>query len=158
MNPVNSLGEEKATRLSSGEIVETLSYLKKNLNPRILVVEDDESQWPLWEHILSQFPKSQVDWCSSEEDAESYIRSAIHSGRQYHLIICDVFLAGQRTGIDLWNRFGEAASNYIFVTGTDLQKTALFDQMDFGYPILFKKPLRVRDVRDTIQEMLEEAQ
>ncbi len=150
-NPVLGKKNQKSVALH-----EALSLLKEKMNPKILVVEDDESQWPLWEHILSQYPNSQIDWCSSEEEAERYICSAIQSGQHYNLVICDIFLAGQRTGIDLWNRFGEAATNYIFVTGTDLQKTTLFNQMDFGYPILFKKPLKVKDVRETIEDMLED--
>src|SRR6478735_103819 len=82
----------------SNMMLDTESY-------RFLVVEDDMGQWPLWENIIrSSFPKAHIDWETSEAGAEALLRHSFHTEKPYDLVISDVFLDGEETGIDLWSR------------------------------------------------------
>ena len=126
---------------------------------RILVVEDDISYRPMWEHVIQQtLPGVRVDWAQSEEQAEKLINQKIRNQTPYDLIIADVFLAGIKTGIDLWERYGDWSSHFIFVSGLPREK---FDELmshDYGAPIYLQKPLRPKMCKELLQELLVESE
>lgn len=69
---------------------------------RILIVEDDVTLEPLWRYIIEvATPGAVVDWLTSAEAAETALRT-----RSYDLVISDIFLNGQKTGVDLWESSG----------------------------------------------------
>src|SRR3712207_4701738 len=77
---------------------------------RVLVVEDDLTLKSFWSHILNDmYKKNKIDWASSEEEAETMIRNRWMKAKPYDLVISDIFLAGQKTGIELWLNLAEAA-------------------------------------------------
>lgn len=122
---------------------------------RVLVVEDDLSLQPLWNHIIHEaYPKARVDWATTEEVAERLIRQRFKRGRPYNLVISDVFLAGRKTGIDLWTRFGEAAGKFIFVSVLPKEKFEMLMADDMGYPIFLQKPLRPRLCKELVEELV----
>lgn len=125
---------------------QTLLNLHKKDSLRVLIVEDDESQWPLWRYIFNCLPiKVHIDWEKSAEGAVSRIRDAFFDNNKYDLTISDIYLEGEETGYDLWNKYGEAVEHFIFVTGEDLTRYELYKKMDFGYPLLLKKPIAPSD-------------
>lgn len=109
----------------------------------VLIVEDDLALRPLWERaFLSK--KVLIDWATSMEEAEQHIRTRFTLNQPYNLVIADISLEGKGTGIDLWNRYGEEASNFVFVTGLPITKQAFHNLLNYGYPPYFKKPLTVK--------------
>jgi len=113
---------------------------------KILVVEDDRIQWPLWESILkSAYSDVEIDWETTESGAEALLRHAFQTNSPYNLVVSDIFLEGRDTGIDLWNRYGEAAYNFIFVSGlTTKNFDALMSTMSglkSGGPYYLQKPI-----------------
>lgn len=72
------------------------------MKKRILVVEDDLGLRILWELILvKQFAGYHLDWAVSCEEACKLVQSSVRYGSTYSLIITDLFLSGQETGLDL---------------------------------------------------------
>lgn len=120
----------------------------------VLIVEDDRALHPLWERAFMA-KAVKIDWATSMEEAEQYIRVRFNSGNPYHLVIADISLEGKGTGIDLWNRYGEEASHFVFVTGLPISKQAFHTLLNYGYPPYFKKPLTAKKCLE-IADMLSE--
>lgn len=108
----------------------------------VLIVEDDLALRPLWERAFLA-KSAKIDWATSMEEAEQYIRVRFNTGNPYQLVIADISLEGKGTGIDLWNRYGEEANHFVFVTGLPITKQAFHTLLNYGYPPYFKKPLTV---------------
>ncbi len=122
---------------------------------RVLIVEDDISYRPMWEYVIQQTqPGVRIDWAQSEEQAEKLINHRVRNQTPYDLIIADVFLAGIKTGIDLWEKYGDWSSHFIFVSGLPREK---FDELmshDYGAPIYLQKPLRPKVCKELIKDLL----
>lgn len=121
---------------------------------RVLVVEDDLTFKSFWNHLISeQFKKSKIDWVSSEEVAEGMIRNRFLKGKPYDLVIADIFLAGQKTGLELWFNFAEAATQFIFVSVLaenrfeQLMKSAKYT------PIFLQKPLNPAACKEVLSSL-----
>lgn len=114
-------------------------------NKSVLIVEDDRSLQPLWERIFDLIDEEiHVDWITTAEEAERLIRHRFISGRPYNLVIADISLEGDETGIDLWNRYGEEAKQFAIVSGHPISSYDFQSHLDFGLPPYFRKPLNVK--------------
>lgn len=70
---------------------------------QILLVEDDPTCETLLKRAIHAIdPSAQVSTQESAEAATCAIQQGIQAGYKYDLIILDIFLAGKRTGIELW--------------------------------------------------------
>ncbi|WII72265.1 hypothetical protein QJS83_00090 [Bdellovibrio sp. 22V] len=126
---------------------------------KFLVVEDDESQWPLWENIIkTTFPNSEVDYQPTEAGAEALLRHSFHVEQPYDVVISDIFLEGDETGIDLWTRFGEVSGHFVFVSSMTLGS---FDSIINNIrtsssilPVYLQKPLSSRLCKEVIKSLL----
>lgn len=116
-------------------------YLQKH-KKRVLIVEDDLAQRPLWDATLrSRVPEIQIDWATSEEGAEALVKGRLMQGTIYDLIVADIFLNGMGTGIDLWNRYGEVANEFVIVS---VLPSSQFHEMmahNQTVPMFVRKPL-----------------
>ena len=134
------------------------SKIKKPLVkiPRILIVEDDRTLQPIWSFVASTVDKNvQVDWATSELEAEDLIFEAMRDGKQYDLVIVDIFLEGARTGLDLYERFGHLFHNRMIITsGTEYQKYAEYLNSGTHAPYCLEKPLVPEECINVIGKML----
>ena len=121
-----------------------------------LIVEDDLSLEPLWRKVIQDVASDvQVYWATTEEQAEKFIRSKVHNGETFDLIIADIFLSGERTGLDLWKRYGEVTSNFIVTSVMPEKKAA---QMLGGLaplPFYLQKPADPNQCKKVIQSAIE---
>jgi hypothetical protein len=86
--------------LHQGGFMKTTKTHKKikSDNPKILIVEDDKTLEPIWDYVTTKVNNlSKVDWATSELEAEDLIFEAQRDGRQYDLVIVDIFLEGARS-------------------------------------------------------------
>jgi len=121
---------------------------------KVLVVEDDKTQWPLWESILKSCSRDvEIDWETTQSGAECLLRHAFQMNRHYSLVISDIFLEGEGNGVDLWTHYGEAADNFIFVSGLSLSKVDAMINMHFGTPLYLKKPLSPSVCKEMIKSL-----
>lgn len=126
---------------------------------RFLVVEDDQGQWPLWDYIIKSIhPSAEIDYETTERGAESLLRNSFHAEAPYDLVISDVFLEGQDTGIDLWSRYGEVSDHFIFVSSMSLRN---FDSLIHSInttsdnsPFFIQKPLSLPACKEVLKALL----
>lgn len=117
-----------------------------------LVVEDDFTYQPLWEKIIKTVdPKAQIRWCLTAEGAEELMRKK----ENFDVIIADIFLAGPRTGIDLWKRFKNSNSQFLFASGMPLRTFAETIGDHTGiHPYLIRKPLNPKECVEALRTLL----
>src|SRR5262245_10655070 len=83
---------------------------------KILVVEDDLALQPLIQRMVSKInPDSIVDWTTNAEEA----LELLEQDRGYDVVLSDVRLEGQKTGVDLveecWRK--NLSANIILTSG-----------------------------------------
>ena len=72
----------------------------KHLRPRVLVAEDDVWLRPILAAGLQEVvPGVEIDWVETADDALSMIQAT-----EYQLVIADIFLRGDQTGLGIWNQ------------------------------------------------------
>lgn len=125
---------------------------------KVLVVEDDKIQWPLWAHILkTTFYDVEIEYETTEAGAEAVLRRAYQNDRIYNLVVSDIFLDGGNSGIDLWNRYGQVAMNFIFVSGlTKNNFKALLNAgstVASGGPLYLQKPVSAGTGREVLRAL-----
>ncbi|WP_413577056.1 response regulator [Bdellovibrio sp. HCB290] len=99
------------------------------MKKRILIVEDDLSLKPLWEHILRrQFTDYHLDWSVSCEEAQKMVSSSIIHESPYALIVTDVFLSGAGTGLDLVRFLARAVKSSPIILVSVVEEDALRDK------------------------------
>jgi DNA-binding response OmpR family regulator len=127
------------------------------LPKRILIVEDDVTMEPLWRYVIEVAqPGSIVEWLTSGEAAENRIRTFQDHGRptSFDLIIADIFLNGDKTGLDLW----DSASNEKFVLMSVLSHQrleTLAANSKKPLPSYLQKPLDPNQCIETVRALLE---
>lgn len=128
---------------------------KTSAGGRVLIVEDDLSFKPFWESVLSTSGfKLAMDWATSKEEAERLIRHRFRKDDPYDLVISDIWLEGEGTGIDLWNQLGEAVKNFVFISGLPISQLELLKSLNFGCPSYLHKPLSPKTCRELIRSLV----
>lgn len=98
------LTDSKATREFQNQI---LREIQSN-NSKVLVVEDDITTQKFWYYLFDlMYPTTKVYWARSVDAAEEVMDRLQQKGQRLDLIICDVFLDGSRSGLDLWRAYRE---------------------------------------------------
>lgn len=131
------------------------NIIKEASQEHILILEDDYTFKPLWTSVIKQcLPEAHIDWVQTEEAAERCIKLRRNMGERYDLIIADIFLSGRKTGIDLWERFSNAAEHFIFVSSLPRDTfDSLVTPTEEHYPIYLQKPLRASLCIDVIRQL-----
>lgn len=123
--------------------------------PKVLVVEDDITSEPLWQHILMCADQSAfMTWATSVNEADQLIREAWAERRPYDLVISDIFLSGTLTGIDLWERFHSQMPNSIILMSAIDPLKVQKHLRGMGEPIYLQKPLNMHNTIETVYELL----
>lgn len=136
-----------------------MNELKKNIGRSVFVVEDDLELSAVIDRILISIDSNlKLEWATTAEEAISTLlkRSKIHKHRPYDLMICDIFLEGARTGLDLW-KFCHTqfpAMKIVIISGMELEKlTALIDS-DGPTPLFLSKPFSVSECSNLLEKLL----
>jgi response regulator of citrate/malate metabolism len=144
--------------LHQGGFMKTNKTHKKSRadNPKILIVEDDKTLEPIWDYVTTKVNNhSKVDWATSELEAEDLIFEAQRDGRQYDLVIVDIFLEGSRTGLDLYEKFGHLFHNKMIITSSaDYEKYSEYLQAGTFRPYCLEKPLVPDECVSVVNRML----
>jgi response regulator of citrate/malate metabolism len=123
---------------------------------RILVVDDDVTSQPIWEHIISSADRqARVEWATSASEAERIIEQSELDGWSYDLIVSDIFLSGSKTGLDLWNRYHKMfAGRMVLISSIEHMKINKYMSGASETPIYLKKPLVLENCIEVIYELL----
>lgn len=132
---------------------------KKQIGRSVFVVEDDLELSAVIDRILISIDSTlKLEWATSAEEAISTLekKSQIKSNKPYDLMICDIFLEGARTGVDLWKYCHTQYPDMkiLIISGMELDKlTALLDS-DEPAPIFLSKPFSVSDCSNLLERLL----
>lgn len=123
---------------------------------KFLVVEDDISLQSIWERIIESVdPTAMIRWARTEEGAEKLIQDRQRVGDEFDCIIVDIMLAGEKTGIDLWNRYGDTNTQFLFTSSLPFKKFSKMIGHDHGaYQFFLEKPLNPKRCASYLKMML----
>lgn len=127
---------------------------------KVLIIEDDRTLMTVWSYILSKLnSRVQIDWVTTELEAEELIAKSIKSNKNYDLAIVDIFLEGTRTGLDFFERFKEILQGKIIISsGTDYLLYAEYLQKDSNPPFCLEKPLNLDKSVEVIKRFMKNIQ
>jgi hypothetical protein len=144
-----------------GEINTKLSALssdkfQEKQEIKILIAEDELTYKPFWKQVIESVrPGARIDWVVSAEAAEKFLLLEYERGFAYDLVILDILLAGEATGVDLWTRFKEAGRSFIFVSKLPIQTYKGTFSKDSPTPICLEKPLDAAQCRKLIGQLIQ---
>lgn len=135
---------------------DTLKDQQAKPRARILIAEDDLSIEPIWDYIITKADHNATyEWAITEKDAAELIETSISQGRPYDLVVSDIFLEGEHTGLDLWNRYHKALEGrIILVSSLDYNKMSRYLGHEDETPLYLKKPLVPHECIEAIYGML----
>lgn len=122
---------------------------------KILVIEDDATFEPIWDHIITKVSnKIEFYWASNPMQAQEMIFRSKAEGWNYDLIISDIYLSSSITGIDLWNRYG-SNDNFLLISSIDNYKLIeQARQKGKVPPPYIQKPLDVSECTKMIASLI----
>jgi response regulator of citrate/malate metabolism len=129
---------------------------------RVLVIEDDMELTTILERVLRVIDsKVQIEWATSAEEATSkLVNRARHTkGPPYDLIVADIFLEGNETGLDLWKLCAQAFPDVPIVITSALPIDKYFTAIgqDMITPPFLAKPFTASECRQVFKGMFEYA-
>lgn len=123
---------------------------------RILIVEDDLSNQPLWQYIIDRVGNPiKHHWATNIQEAEELIEKNNGNLTPFDLIISDIFLPGPKTGLDLWERhYSSQKGKIILVSGIEQNEIMNYIGKQQGRPTFLSKPIAIDDSIITIYNLL----
>jgi len=124
---------------------------------RILIVEDDASMKVILESLINQVvAKPLLRWAYSKRGAELLLDWSQNQAKTFDLVVCDVNLVGEETGVDLYRQYGmDSTVPFLFLTGAKEQRVQeLFKGLKKHPPILSKKNFRPETCIEEIKALL----
>ncbi len=152
-----------AAESSSTESSELTQHLERILNikeykPKVLVVEDDLDMVEIVEKILKSInPHTEVSWASSAEEAHFRLHSQkIHNwDSPYDLIIADIFLEGDETGLDLFRKCQGLYPDIPFIATSSTSIDKFYSKYGFSkIPLFLAKPVQYSEWKSILQDLL----
>ncbi|MCC7440268.1 MAG: hypothetical protein IT285_01460 [Bdellovibrionales bacterium] len=128
--------------------------------PRVLVIEDDLALSTVIDRVLRELdPEVRVDWAVSAEEARAILRERVRredSLRPYDLILADVFLDGEHTGLDFWRWCQREFPDLPLVVTSGLPVDRFFRALgpDEPSPPYLPKPFTVDECFDVLSGAL----
>jgi DNA-binding response OmpR family regulator len=128
-----------------------------DVEKRILVVEDDPTMKVIIESIFSRvIRKPMLRWAYSKRGAELLLDWSEAKATPFDLVICDVNLVGDETGVDLYKQYGlKSTVPFLFLTGCKEEVLQnLFKGLKVHPPILGKKNFKPETCIEEIKTLL----
>ncbi len=138
---------------------DSLTRSKAKTNSRVLIVEDDLDLVTVLETVLQSIDRGiELDWATSAENAIIQLKNSNNNStiQNYDLIIADIFLDGESTGIDLWNKCHEFCIDVPIIIMSSLPTHKYFaalGQQAISPPFL-TKPLVLNECKQLFESML----
>ncbi len=145
-----------------GTVREQYQELEKGIlarRSRILICEDDVTLQPFWQYVIESIdPMADIKWVTTEEAAHHVLKKWTAKGEPYDLIISDVFLSGQKTGVDLWHASLELDTPFIMTSVVSNKKLEKMIGQNEPIPAYLQKPLDPDECREMVRSLLEWSQ
>jgi CheY-like chemotaxis protein len=133
------------------------SDLASSKHKSILLVEDDSSLEGIWHLIAHNLNyECKLDWVTSGRAAERVISEKRNLGEPYDVILCDIFLSGSKTGIDLVHDLAAEPCEFVFTSGVSAEKLQKFLAREPRTFRVLHKPLDPNLCIKTLNEILDD--
>ncbi len=127
---------------------------------RILVVEDDHEMCALVAGVIFSIDaEAEVDWASSAERARALLaRRAVRKESPYDLVLVDIFLEGEASGLDFWKDLQQQLPEVPIVMTSCMPMHKFFTAVGPGVvaPPFLEKPFKPAECRRVFQALLNE--
>lgn len=124
-------------------------------NKKILLVDDDSFMREWWTELFTQFDFAvDLDVAVSESFAKKIIANMKDKGQVYEVIICDIFLSGNRTGIDLWKGLQDKPRNFVFTSGVPKDRFEMMIPNNCTNCHFLEKPFLFEDCLNLLSKVL----
>lgn len=126
---------------------------------RVLIIEDDISMTNLLVSVLEEAaPRTSIDWATSGEEAEFYLEKEgeFFGTSPYDLIIADIFLEGDVTGLDIWKLCERKYpdTNILVTSSLPVEKFVSCLKNEYACPLYLPKPFSINECKEAISEFL----
>lgn len=128
---------------------------------RVLIVEDDVSLANLLTTVLQDAsPDISIDWATSGEEAERYLEEdgELFGHCPYDLIIADIFLEGEITGLDIWRKCNSIYpdTNILVTSSLPVGKFVSCLKDEQACPEYLAKPFSLAECREAVSAFMTE--
>lgn len=123
---------------------------------RVLVVEDDFAMHPMWEAIVHSVDKDAIiRQAHTEEAAEVMIEKQRALEEDFDLVISDIFLDGEKNGVDLWKKYGKQQTLFLFTSVISKPEfVKMIGEGEPEFPLLLQKPVRSLRSAEVLRTLL----
>ena len=129
--------------MSTFGAIEGLSF--QTFVPRVLIIEEDIATHQFWSVLIRKItPNCSVEFASNAEDAERLIASSQESDSRYNLVISNMFLKGEMSGLELWRLYSESDiffPQFIIVSSVPITEYESLLSDELRKPYFVRKPL-----------------
>lgn len=145
------------TQLATAEPVARNRLLLKTTPKSLLVIEDDLSMIQFLDAVLDHLkPGLEWDYVTSGEQAMDLIkrRGNARDGDPYSLVITDIFLEGEMSGLDVWLDSSTLYPRMPFIITSGLSFDRYFSILKGvkNCPVYLPKPLTVSRCQSVLEE------
>lgn len=136
-------------------------FHKHAQNKRVLVVEDDTDLSAIIDDVLKSIdPKTSIDWATSADQAIDLLEERMKTADYppYDLILADIFLEGNTTGLDLWRLFQKSMPKIPIVVTSSLPVNQFFTMLgqDTIAPPFLQKPFQAGECKQLLEGIMEQ--
>ena len=127
------------------------------MGKRIIVIEDDHACETILRRVIRSLdPEATIDWEESAEEALFALGREHAAGREYDLIIADIFLSGKTTGLEFWESYRDRFPKTPILITSSLPVNRFFDAVGHGTiaPPFLAKPFYIGECKHIIEGLL----
>jgi CheY-like chemotaxis protein len=140
---------------ASGHLNAEINPCKLMSKKRALIVEDDLFSRKLFSKILSDnIEDVEVVFAKNYQEAVKLLQNS----NNFSIIILDINLGGNKTGIDIYNNISAAEQNPIVIMTSTLEQQEFKDlfQKGLSIPAYLKKPFSPKLCINLVEALIEE--
>lgn len=129
----------------------------KQVLKRILIVEDDLCLQNVISRVMHAINRHiALHWVTTAEEALEALKDRQHSGQPYDLIVSDIFLSGETSGLDLWHKCQSQYANIpiLLTSGMPVDQFLKEVGRDEICPPYLPKPFFTGECRQLIEGLL----
>jgi response regulator of citrate/malate metabolism len=129
--------------------------IRRGLN-KVLIVEDDLALSNLLCEVIETFsPDAEIHMATSGEEAEYHLeREADMGNPPYDLVVADIFLEGEITGLDVWKTcdLNHPDTNILVTSSLPVEKFKSYLKNEDSCPPYLPKPFSLEECMATIHD------
>ena len=115
------------------------------IGANVLLIEEDTALHQFWSLLIKKVhPNSALTVTTNAEDAERLISNALESFSPFDLVISNLFLRGEMTGLELWKLFSDSEiffPQFIIVSSVPITEYERLLSHEKRKPLFVRKPL-----------------